>query len=630
MSKQHPFHELIIQEGWEVHKKSRLEEPVIVVGERVFPYNHPFAVHAILYREGVTVGERFLHLKAMHDYAWPHYIESWNYWDERRFLAFCGDYDYVSYAGGAHSAKSHCAARLAMLFWMAAPHKRTVTVASTTIEAASTRIWGYISRFSSELQFKFSYHHYGGNSPKMLYDRKDPVHGMYAVAAGRGTDEKAISNWIGKHPKEAHLIILDEATDLNPAILKGMANLDSGSITFKCVVIGNSSSKFDLHGAMSTPKNGWESINPMQDVQWETTQKNGLCLFFNCYESPAIFEADEKKRLVLEKIFITSSQIKEKEKLYGKDSDSFWRFVVGFWRTDGAEDTIISQLFVSDFDVFKKAEWLGIHPLQVVAGLDPAFSSGGDQCILRLALLGQQTDGRIVLDFRDEELLFRIPIMAHGTKSVELQIADRVIEVLKQHNCSIGHLCIDANGAGRALGEVIRLRAGTVLSPIKVFSTRTLKDSKKDFDIISKGSHELWFQFRDFIQNRQIKGLDRVTVFQLTSRKVLLKNGRQELEKKRDYKNRLGAIMPSLARSPDEADAASLALLSAVMHFGFTPGQVRAIYNEENTFQHMKQWTFDKMVKLEENHSRSSPPVATFDTSVEDMNFASVPWIENS
>ena len=131
--------------------------------------------------------------------------------------------------------------------------------------------------------------------------------------------------------------------------------------------------------------------------------------------------------------------------------------MLGFWRDSSTDETVISKQFLDEFQVRDLAEWSGIAPLQIVAGLDPAFSQGGDQCVLRLAILGQDVKGQMLLDFRKEDLLFKIKISAVMDKAAETQIADQVIAILKRFNCSLGNLAVDANGQGRALAEVIRL-----------------------------------------------------------------------------------------------------------------------------------------------------------------------------
>ena len=607
------FNALIEQEGWDIISTPE-GNPAVAAMNKVFPYAHPFSIHAKLVKEESNPDLKFNSLKAMHDYAWPQYAKTWNYWDERRFRTFCEGYTYVSYAGGASTGKSHCSARLALLFEMISPKTRTVIVASTTLSALSVRIWGYITRLVSELRINFPLHLYGGQSPRILYDKRDPIHGMYAVAAGKGTDEKAIANWIGRHPKEAMMLILDEAPDLDPVLLKSLPNLESGSIDFYCMALGNSLSIFDLHGALSTPKHGWDSINPVKDVIWETTQRNGKCLFFSCYESPAIHEQDPEKKKLLEKIFITEEVLQEKTETYGKDSDSFYRFVLGFWKRSGIDETVISKSFLDEYDVRKTAEWSGITPLQIVGGLDPAFSQGGDQCIFRLAVMGQDVYGQIVLDFRGEELIFRIPINASINTAIETQIAKYVINVLAKYKCPLGNICIDSNGQGRALGELIRLRAKSVETPLKIYSVRQGNMAVNSFDVIIKTNLELWTNIQKFIQTNQLRGLDITTIAQLTSRKVIVKGSKQILEPKKEYKRRMGAISPTLAHSPDEADTVALTLMAAMLRFGFTPGQRREIRNQ--TFDDVKYREHLAIIAEEQKHQESIGIEADYSTDL--------------
>ena len=84
---------------------------------------------------------------------------------------------------------------------------------------------------------------------------------------------------------------------------------------------------------------------------------------------------------------------------------------------------------------------------------------------------------------------------------------------------------------------------------------------------------KLWAAYRDFIQNDQIRGLDQKTVYQLTSRLTEWKNGKEVLEPKQAYRRRVAAIDPTLAHSPDEADAGALTIQAAIIRLGFHPGQ---------------------------------------------------------
>lgn len=612
--------DLVIKEGWTV-KREAGGAVRIVIGEESFPLTHPVAIHLRAYRKATDPETRYRHFKAAHDYFWPKTI--WHYWTERRFREHCAGWNYMGWAGGSSTGKSYDAAKIALLFWFSNPTKRGVVVASTTLKSVKGRVWGYLTKLLNEMEVKLPYKYLSGNSPEILYPAqaggkiRDTLHGIFAVAAAQGSeDEQSIKNWIGRHPDEALMIILDECTDLNPAISQSFPNLDSSEKTFQCIGIGNSTSVYDLHGALCTPKAGWPSIDPARDNKWETTQKNGICLFFSCYESPPIFEADPVRKKLLSRFLVTSEQIEEKEQLLGKGSDLFYRFVLGFWRTQSIEKTIVSKQFALSYGVINSAEWLGISPLEIVGGLDPAFSTDGDKCILRLAILGVDTRGMMVLDFRDTKLLFNITIQAKSEDAAEIQVAKQVNKILANYKCPLHQICLDANGGGRALGGSLYLESKALKPPLKILSSRSTGNSKSStFDLTVMTPYELWYNLRKFMEQGQIRGLDQTTFAQLTSRLVMMNTlGKLSLESKLAYKKRMGAIMPQLAHSPDEADAAALCLQAAIMNFGFYPGQKRDLavkrdFVDEKYFLYNQEREAKVIEEL---------PLARFNSAIED------------
>lgn len=581
---------LIKKENWEVTRDSG-EYRVIAYGQN-FPLAHPLAIYQKLYRTEKNPELKFIYMKWIHDTLWPKEVITWNYWTERRFKRYCQGYRIMSWAGGASIGKSVDASKIAVIEYTSNPKRTAVIVASTTLESLNSRVFGYLTGYLKNTAIKLPYKLLRSQPPKIMYDRDDLIHTISAIAAAKGKDEEAIKNYIGRHPKEKLFIILDEAPDLDLSVLSAIPNLEAGQNSFQVIAIGNSSSVNDLHGSLSVPKDGWESVDPMKDTEWETTQKNGICLFFSCYESPALFETNEVKKKALSKFLPTQEQITSKKKEYGENSDAFWRFVLGFWRRSGGTDTIISTIGLKDTHVNKVAEWSGLHKINVVAGLDPAFSIGGDQCVLRLGMLGQDITGKMVLDFRGDKLLYRIQLSAVIQKSVEEQIAEQVIRILNDFNCPLHYLAVDANGSGRALSEVIKLKANALRAPIKIYSVKAGKGKENSFDIVIRTSYDMWYAVKEFINHRQIRGLDDKAMMQLTSRLLEThpKTGKQSLEQKIKYKQRMGAIMPSLAHSPDEMDGAALCLQSAIINFGFAPGQARALGSENNSFADKKMW----------------------------------------
>lgn len=620
------------REKWEITPENK-----VIVYDQEFPIVHPCTIHLKLYRTLKSPERRYIHLKAAHDYFWPTTV--WHYWTERRFREHCEWWNYIGWAGLASSAKSWDAAKILNLFWLSNPKKNAVIVASTTLNSLEGRVWGYVKKQLNTMAVKMPFQIFGGNNPRILYPvekqnmsgNRDTIHGMFAVAAKQGSDDSAISNWIGRHPDEALMLVLDECTDLNPAIAKAFPNLDSSSKPFQVIGIGNSNSHFDLHGAICTPKAGWNSVDPFKDIKWETTQKNGICLLFTCYESPAVHETDPVIKAKLGKFLITEEQIKEKEKELGTNSDGFWRFVMGFWKNRSTENTIVTTEFMNAHDVYTKPEWLGFRPLEYVAGLDAGFSTGGDQVILRIAVLGQTVHGEVVLDFMGEQLLFRIPILAQSQDSAEIQIAKQVCKILDKYRIPLNNLCLDGTGQGRALGGTLLLQSGQSRAPLKIYTVRAGSGTVNSFDVVIRTPYDLWSSFRDFIEHNQIKGLDSKCAAQLVTR-LLLKDettGKVKLEPKKDYKKRMNAVMPSLAHSPDEADAAALCIQAAMINFGFTPGQkdLRGLRNEQVPDPLLAYKIGVRMVQEDHvKNERRSVPVAKFSGSLEDAVRMKKPW----
>jgi hypothetical protein len=572
--------DLAYHEGWEVETIN--DEIQIVVDTEVFPLMHPLELHLHLYRESTDPGVKLHSMHRAHDLLWPDHALTWNRWQEEMFAAHCEGYKTVSVAGGAGIGKSVTWAKIALIFWLSDPGANTVLVASTTLTANEARIWGYVAKLFDKAQrvLPISGQYFRSKPPKIkLEGQNDEIHGLYAIAVPAGADEDTIKNVIGRHPDKRLLVILDESTDMDPAIAKGIPNLERGVIFFQLVAIGNSNSIYDLHGSLATPRDGWDSISCEVDRIWATTQMNGVAIYFHPKESPAIHETDPIKKKALGTFLLTKEQYEEMGRKYTTGSDAYYRFGLGFWKKHSIDSVAISEQFLSENDVQRISEWAGYLPLHTTGGLDPAFQLGGIGCVLQFAQWGQTTDGRLVLDYRRENLLYNLDVKADQGKSGELQIAEMVVRHCIQHGCRIEDLAIDATGVGRALGELIRIvyerQTGAASeAPYRIISSRPKKkDGKTDPHVIVLGASDMWLTFREFVQVGGIRGLPDKTVQQMKSRQIKEKNGKLILETKEEYKNRMTAINPALAHSPDESDAAILCLMACTLRYGFYPGQ---------------------------------------------------------
>ena len=468
------------------------------------------------------------------------------------------------------------AAKLALLFWLANPQERTVLVASTSLSDLDSRIWGYVKRFYDlENKVELPGQLYSSPPPRILYQKADTVHGMFAVPLQRGTHGKTASTLIGRHPKDGFLAIIDEGTDVTPGFMDAIPNWEKAPL-FQCIVIGNSCSMFDPHGLLSRPRFGWDTVNPDFDTEWPTAK--GLCLYFDCYQSPAIHEPDPKKKQLLSKFLFTEESIKAAKIDYGEESPQFQRFTRGFWPSEDTANTILTPVMVDKFKIKSRAQWSGTNKLYRLAALDPAFTAGGDDCVLRFGVLGKAVGGRWVLDYGGEENIHTLVIDAQSEEPAEYQIVNQTMRLCEQMGVEPHDFAVDVHGMGSGLGAIFE----TVWSPhiYKVSSagppSRLFVDDSMTLtarDAYDRRVTELWFSMQKFVQSGQIKGLDELSCQQFCTRVYDWKGRKYHIETKEDYKMRLGKVDNRYV-SPDQADAACMMLDLARQFYGFIPGAI--------------------------------------------------------
>lgn len=528
--------------------------------DRLWPLATPFALELTAYRHNWQ-GNALKHMINAHNLAWPADVDTWNYWSERRFGAHTEGHKIIPWAGGANCGKSYDAAKLALLFWLANPMGRTVLVASTSLSDLDSRIWGYVKRFHDTAGIPLAGTLYTSPPPKILFRKRDTVHGIFAVPLQRGSANKTASTLIGRHPDEGFLAVIDEGTDVTPGFMDAVPNWEKSPF-FQMIVIGNSSSMYDPHGLLSRPARGWDSIDPDIDKEWET--KNGICLYFDCYTSPAIYEKDPVKKQKLSKFLFTEEGIEDAKNNYGENSPAFWRFTRGFWPLDDIVQTVLTAVMVDRFKIKGKAHWSGEHKLHRIAGLDPAFTPEGDECILRFATLGHTIGGKWVLDYGGPENIFRLHLEADSEVPAEYQIVQQTMQLCAQQGVGPQDLAVDVWGPGSGLGAIF----DTTWSPdiYKVSSAGAPSDTWVDEEMTQMAKEaydrrvtELWFSMRKFVQAGQIKGLDDLSCEQFCTRQYEWKGKKYSLETKEDYKLRLGKVDRKYV-SPDRADAATLIL----------------------------------------------------------------------
>jgi len=218
--------------------------------------------------------------------------------------------------------------------------------------------------------------------------RGDDSSGIHGIAVEQGDIEKAIDKIRGRH-KPRMLVLIDEGTGAQQAIVDSCLNLQTGCERFQLGMLGNPSSYFDQHGRLSEPENGWNSVT-VDTERWKT-KRGGICIHLDGLKAPNVL-AGRKKYPGM----IGQDDIDLAARQYGENSPRFWQERRGFWPPEGLTKTVLTEAMIEKFHARDTAIWVG-EP-ELVASLDPAFE-GGDRRVLRFGKLGCAIQKRTVTMF---------------------------------------------------------------------------------------------------------------------------------------------------------------------------------------------------------------------------------------
>jgi hypothetical protein len=507
----------------------------------------------------------FYHRKERIKAFWPEY--EWHRWNERRLRADC-DYKWITWLGPASSGKSTDAAILALEYWLQAPDRTAVIMASTTMPMLKRRIWSEVVKYHQKLANK------GINGIGELIDSRtlirwkagDDKHGIFGVAVEEGPVDEVVNNLIGFHTERV-VLFLDEMQGIEEAIMKATFNMSSNPV-FRFRGMGNPDSLLNPLGRESEPVDGWDSVTRADTEQWEThggpTKGRGICQFFDGRKSPADDSPEETKRL---KWLVNKEWVAGILKgCRGNDNaPEYWQMAIGWPPPMGLESTVLDASIVETFRCRANPVWT--ETVTKSAALDPAFS-GGDKAILQFLKRGKTTDdlgARWQIGFDD---WVEVPINGDSTRPIHYQIVDFCkVECIKR-GIPPSEFALDASGEGGGLASIFRQEWGNVVgieaggSPSELPIDETGKTAREAYDTRSS---ELCFSVREMAQSHGIKGLSEEACKQLSARRTFYRNGKWCVEPKTGSKGRtdekgrpIRGFKQRLGYSPDHADACAV------------------------------------------------------------------------
>lgn len=467
---------------------------------------------------------------------------------------------YVSIGGSASSGKSHTMAAYAILQWLSQPADTLVLMTSTTLREARKRIWGSVMSLLSVIDGAPIRIRDSIGNAAYINERGTLIEraGLSLIAAEKSKTREAVGKFIGIKQKRV-IVIADELSEISEAILQaGLSNL-SKNPSFQMIGMSNPNSRFDAFGVWSEPEKGWESVDVQTADEWRT-KWGGYYLRLDGERSPNILLGEEKYPWLP-----TVAKLEEDRLLLGPESRGYMRMVRAVFFDSDETVGIYSEAEMAKSGAMTTVEWAG-KPVRV-AGLDPAFTNGGDRTILYTLDVGYAQNGQFVCQF----------VKAHhlnddaSNKAVPrtYQIVHQIIDICKRQGITPENVAVDSTGAGAPFCDVLagewspsilRVSFGGKPSDKRVSLNSRLTGEELYVNRVS----ELWFVGKELMRTKQIYGIGAELAQEMCGRNYdMVKSGslKVRIESKGDYKARHG-------RSPDVADAAFLALDCARQRMG--------------------------------------------------------------
>ncbi len=440
----------------------------------------------------------------------------------------------------------------ALLFLMCDPLNSGVLISSTTMRGLRQRIWSDVKRLYQWMPPELrSWNLIDQPFPALQPVRGDLKHGIIGIAVESGNEESAMDRIIGFHPPRI-LVVVDELTGVPWTIIKATVNLFTGKREAQFIGLGNASSIFDSHGKMCEPKEGWSSVT-VESEKWKT-KRGGVCVHLDGFKSPNIIEGRTVYPYLL-----TKADIDQTARDYGMNSLDMWRFRRGFWCPEGTVKSIMSETLLNKFRAMDTVTWRENYTR--CASLDPAFE-GGDKCVLKLGRYGVSTEGVNTLLFDDTII---IKTDATAKDPIHYQIAKQVKDICTSKGVEPINFGMDVTGEGGGLASIISETWQSTFHHVE-FGGRpsemqvSVTDKRSCRDVYHNKVTELWYSFRECVQNGQIRGLDAETAVEFCNR-IYFAEGKIRVESKSDMKSRPNG------KSPDRADSAAV-LCDLVKHRG--------------------------------------------------------------
>lgn len=487
--------------------------------------------------------------------------------------------------GAASTGKSNDYGLLMLLDWITDPYDTVIRLGSTDKQSLKSRSWNAVVTYFTVLKRntlglsvpgKFSKAGYAilnddaDDSPESVGEKA----GIVGVAVNDSEDSGKLQ---GAHAAYVRLVIDELATITHhDNIRKAMQNLRIGSKDFRFFALANPASWEDESCQYCMPEGGPSAVN-VDTGSWTST-RGFLVRHHDGYKSIALESPEKAKEFPF---LITQADIDANlEDCDGNDdAPVFWQMVRGFPPPTGVGIPTVLDASIARDQRVEDPPPPGTRVVACAAGIDPAWTEGGDGACYSLCKVRMAGEGSYpILDFSD---LYKLQIKASSGAPVLLQLREQVRALMNdpgKFTAPLYATAVDASGNQNLADELdIFIGGNGAVCCLHVNNSERASElpirasSKvKGFEKYKDRAAEAWCVLADFCKAGMVRGLPKEVVRALTKRRFYARKGSVvpvtplRLEEKKEFKQRF-------KRSPDEADAAANAALAVKEVLGILP-----------------------------------------------------------
>lgn len=487
---------------------------------------------------------------------WPKMIQNEQ---SDRIWAALDKYPFLCIMGHGSASKSYTAAAWMMLDWWHDCSQTAIVITSDTISSMSRRIWSDVKALHSSARIKM---------PGILVDsrmiiKSSPIDSKNAVAGIAAESDDAQSKIQGIHTKRIRVVIDEADNKLSGSIWKAMSNLETSG-DLRAVALANPQDISREFGQHCEPKDGWSSVNPEADHEWEG-KMGWHVLRLDGLRSPNIVSGKEDFPFLLTNKGLNG--IRDKE---GEDSPQWWTYVRAWFPPEGSSGVIFSKEITDRMQGDKEPVWYSDKI--PVAACDPAFE-GGDDCMVGLGYMGRLARNPKYTTLQVSRF---IKITRKDPKvPITIDYARQVIEIAKRHGCKPANFITDCTGNALGFSDTIR-HTWSMACVAQEFGGKptemkiTQEDSMKAIDRFDRFVSELWYSAREWVKSGLVHSIAAPSelIFQLQARLYEMRRRKIRIETKEEMKGRG-------LKSPDYGDTFCLLVhLVRLRSNGFTPSSL--------------------------------------------------------